>query len=135
MLFPGTGVWVTSKPGARRRSFAQALRDAWQGLRTAWRSEPNLRLHVLFGAAISLVGVWCRLSPTEWIWLSVAVGLMMVMELVNTAIEGLVDLTVGGQAHPLARRVKDVAASSVLVSAMLAVTIASLVFFPHLLSR
>ena len=134
MLLPGTGVWVTSKPGVPRRSLAQALRDAWQGWCGAWRSEPNLRLHVLFGAAIGFVGFWCRLSATEWIWLSVAVGLMMVMELVNTAIEGLVDLTVGGQAHPLARRVKDVAASSVLISAVLAVAIASLVFFPHLLS-
>ena len=111
-----------------------ALRCAVDGLRDAWQSQPNLRIHVYFGAAMLMLGVVCRLSLTEWLWVTFAIGLVVFAELMNTAIEQTVDLVVGLRPDPLARRIKDVSAGCVLIAALLAVTIQSLTFIPHLLA-
>ena len=132
--WPSLELLVTSNP-VSRRTWRQACRCALQGLLGTWQSEPNFRLHVAFGVGISLAGIWCRLAPFEWVWIAVAVGFVIAAELLNTAIEGLVDLAVGLSPNPLARHVKDVAAGFVLVAAVLAVVIGALVFFPHVISR
>ena len=117
------------------RTFVQAIRCALQGLCEAWQTQPNLRFHVGAGAAVIVIGALARLSIAEWLWLSFAIGLVIFAELMNTAIEQTVDLVVGRHPDPLARRVKDVAAGCVLVSALLAVTIGVLTFAPHLRIR
>ena len=111
-----------------------ALRCAVDGLRDAWQSQPNLRIHVCFGAGILAFGMVCRLSLSEWLWVVFAIGLVIFAELMNTAIEQTVDLVVGLRPDPLARRIKDVAAGCVLVATALSITIQSLTFLPHLLS-
>ena len=117
----------------RARSYWHALRCAWDGLREAWATQPNLRLHAgAAGIAIAL-GVWCRLPLVEWLWVSFAIGLVVFAELMNTAIEQTVDLVVGLRPDPCARRVKDVAAGCVLVAAITAAVIGFLTFGPHLL--
>ena len=119
----------------RARTRWQAIRCALHGLREAWQTQVNLRFHVRAGVGVVLAGCWMRLSPTEWLWLSFAIGLVIFAELMNTAIEQTVDLVVGLRPDPLARRVKDVAAGCVLASAILAATIGALTFLPHLLYR
>ena len=135
-------VSVSSSPRAvaearafRATSRLAALGHALRGLLDAWRTQPNLRLHVFFGGAVVAAGAWVRLSLTEWLWISFSIGLVIFAELMNTAIEQTVDLVVGLRPDPLARRVKDVAAGCVLASAILAATIGALTFLPHLLYR
>ena len=130
----GTGVLVTWKPVAHR-SWTQALRCAMQGLRDAWWDEPNFRVHAYAGIGITALGFFVHLSLTEWLWISFAIGLVIFAELMNTAIEGTVDLVVGQRSDPLARRVKDIAAGCVLVAAILATVIGALTFLPYLLRR
>ena len=113
------------------RSRWRAVRDALQGLCDAWRTQPNLRLHVAAGLCVIACGTWIRLSLIEWLWVSFAIGLVIFAELMNTAIEQTVDLVVGMQHDPLARRVKDIAAGCVLVAAILAVVIGALTLGPH----
>ena len=129
----GTGILVTSKP-ARPRGVVAALRCALRGLRDAWASQPNLRIHASFGGCLLALGVWCRLAVTDWLWVSFAIGLVIFAELMNTAIEETVDLVVGLRPDPLARRIKDISAGCVLVAALLAIVIQSLTFVPHLVS-
>ena len=117
-----------------RRGRWQAIRCALQGLREAWWSQPNLRLHVMIGGAVTATGLLCRLSLTEWLWVSFAIGLVIFAELMNTAIEQTVDLVVGLHPDPLARQVKDIAAGCVLVAACLAAVIGGLTFLPHRVS-
>ncbi len=132
---------VTAAP----RAFAQArafraqgrlgsLACALQGLVDAWRTQPNLRLHACVGVAVVAAGCWVRLTLTEWLWISFAIGLVIFAELMNTAIEQTVDLVVGPNYDPLARQVKDVAAGFVLVAAIVAVVVGSLTFGPHILA-
>ncbi len=124
---------VAASPSARRaHSRWDALRCALQGLHGAWHGQPNLRLHVYVAAAVLLCGVWCRLAPMEWLWVSFAISLVLVTELFNTAIEHTVDLVVGPALNPLARQAKDIAAGCVLIAAVTAVVIGVFTFFPHL---
>lgn len=73
-----------------------------------------------------LAGALLRLRPLAWALVVVAIALVLVAELVNAAIEAVVDL-VSPESHPLAGRAKDVAAAAVLVSALAAVAIGALV--------
>lgn len=111
-----------------------SVRCALQGLRDAWRTQPNLRLHLVAGLGVIALGVWLRLSTLEWLWISFAIGLVIFAELMNTAIEQTIDLVVGLSPDPLARQVKDIAAGCVLIAAAIAVVIGALTFGPHLLS-
>ena len=130
----GTGVLVTSRPFSRSRTRREAFRCAFQGLRDAWKTQLNLRLQTMFGCWVAALGAWVHLSLTEWLWISFAIGLVLFAELMNTAIEQVVDLAVGLRPDPMARQVKDVAAGCVLVAATLAAVIGTLTFWPHLIS-
>ncbi len=132
-VLKGTGILVTSRPAQRTRTRREAFRCAFQGLRDAWRTQVNLRLQTMFGCWVIALGAWVRLSLTEWLWVSFAIGLVLFAELMNTAIEQVVDLAVGLRPDPMARRVKDIAAGCVLIAAMLATAIGTLTFWPHLI--
>ncbi len=123
------GFAILVKPRPKRcRTRVDSLRCALRGLKEAWDTQPNLRIHGALGAGMVLLGIWCQISVVEWMWVSFALGLVIFAELMNTAIEETVDLVVGLRPDPLARRVKDVSAASVLVAAALAMIIWSLTF-------
>ena len=125
-------LWVPSP--FRARSRWQSLGYAIRGLRDAWETQANLRLHVYAGLGTVAVGACLRLSVVEWLWISFAVGLVIFAELMNTAIEQTVDFVVGARLDPLARQVKDLAAGCVLAAVAIAVVIGALTFGPHLLT-
>ena len=119
----------------RARSRWQSLGHALQGLRDAWETQVNFRLHVYLGLTAVALGAWLRLSTLEWLWISFAIGLVLFAELMNTAIEQTVDFVVGDRLDPSARCVKDISAGFVLVACLIAVVIGALTFSPHLLLR
>ena len=127
----GTAMLFTSRR-AQPRTRRQSFRDAFQGLRDAWGSQPNLRLQVGISLGVIVLGMVVALSLLEWLWVSFAIGLVIFAELMNTAIEQTVDLAVGLAPDSLARQVKDIAAGCVLIAAALAVTIGAFTFTPHL---
>jgi undecaprenol kinase len=79
-----------------------------------------------------MVSYYFSITKTEWLFILVAIGGMFALELVNTAIERLVDL-VTAEYHPLAKQAKDLAAGAVLVYAILSVGIGMVIFLPYLL--
>lgn len=112
---------------SRTRSFGHAL----EGLGYAWRTQPNVRIHVGILAVIVLVGLVLRIDLTAWALIVLAAGLVFAAELLNTGIETVVDLA-SPDLHPLAKAAKDVAAGAVLVAAMTAVGVGLLVLGPPL---
>lgn len=105
---------------------------AWEGLVYVVRSQPNFRVHL----AASLLTIVCalvfRVSVLEWLALTIAMSLVLVAELFNTAVEAVVDLLTG-ERKVHAKIAKDVAAGAVLATALLAVVIGLVVFVPKLL--
>ncbi len=105
--------------------------DAFNGIVASFRSERNLRIHTALALAAVALGAWLRLDRWEWCWLAGCIALVIMAELINTAIEAWVDLVSPGK-HPLARKAKDAAAGAVLVAAVFAVIIGGLIFLPKL---
>ena len=92
---------------------------ALEGLRAAWRTQRNVRIHVALALAVVVAGIVLRFSWFGWAIIAIAIGLVLATELLNTAVEALVDL-VSPQEHPLAKRAKDVAAAGVLAASLAA---------------
>ena len=98
------------------------FRYAFAGLFAAWRTERNLRIHAVIGAAVVVAGAVLRLPPAAWAIVFLTIALVVTAELLNAAVEAVVDL-VSPEDHPLAKRAKDVAAAGVLVAAAGAVAV------------
>ena len=112
-----------------------SFRYAAQGLAYGFASQRNFRIHVLTGSVVFGLGLWLGLSVDRLAVLVLTVAAVLVLELLNTATEAVVDLAIGRQFHPLARIAKDCAAAAVLVAAMASVLIAVLLLAPPLWAR
>lgn len=112
---------------ARLKSFVYAFR----GLLVALKEEHNFRIHLVAAVTVVVTGIWLQVSRTDWLWLTLAIGLVLVAEVFNTAIERLVDLKQPEQ-DPKAGKIKDLAAGTVLLAAITATIIGGLVFWPYL---
>ena len=106
---------------------------AGAGIVTLLHTQPNARVHLALGAGAASLAAWLGLSALECAVLVLTVGLVLVAEAVNTAIEAAVDLA-SPAIHPLAQRAKDVAAGAVLLSAVTAVLVGLALFGPRLIA-
>jgi len=115
--------------GGRNRggSFVESLGHAWSGLLTAFQVEPNMRLHLAMAMLVIVAGHYWGLSPARWTVLYLAIGLVMASEVLNSAIERVVDLTCEGQ-HRLAAEAKNLGAGAVLLAALVSVAVGYLLF-------
>ncbi len=117
-----------------RRDWRTAFRDAARGVGWAVRRDRHLRVHL--GAALLVVaaGLGLGVTPLGWAALLLAIGLVLIAELVNTTVEVLSDLVHPGP-DPAVGRLKDVAAGTVLVAAAAAAAVGLTVLVPALLHR
>lgn len=116
-----------------KRDWFDSFNDAVNGLVRAARHQRNIRFHFLFAAGIVILSLFLHLSRMEFILIATVIGLVIVTELLNSALEGIVDL-VAEHYHPVAKAAKDTAAGAVLVAAGVAVTCGYLVLAPRLKS-
>ena len=112
-----------------------SFRYAAQGLGYAFSSQRNFRIHVVIGAVVFGLAVVLQLDLIRMAVLALTVTAVLVLELLNTAIEAVVDLAIGRRYHPLARIAKDCAAAAVLVAAISSLLIALFLLLPPLLLR
>lgn len=91
--------------------------------------ERNMRFHVFSACIVVITGFLTHISAIEWMILLLIMALVIAMEMVNTAIESVVDL-VSPDKHPLAKLAKDVAAGAVLVCAIASIFIGLIIFIP-----
>jgi len=111
-----------------------SFRFAFAGLGYALRTQRNLRIQVAIAVAATACGMWLKLSPNEWAILAVTIGLVLVSELLNTALEAVVDI-ISPDYHPLAKVAKDVTAGAVLLTAIISIIVGLLVLGVPLLER
>ncbi|HEX9069020.1 MAG TPA: diacylglycerol kinase family protein [Ktedonobacterales bacterium] len=116
-----------------RPTFLRSFVYAFRGLRYAFATQRNARVHALVGMGALALAFALRLSVTQIAILLATVFMVMLAELVNTGIEACVDL-VSPEYHPLARVAKDVAAGAVLLAAIGASVIGLVLFAPPVLA-
>ncbi len=118
-------------PPARARSFWQSLGFAIAGVRHALRSQRNVRIHVGIACVAVIGGIVLRISRAEWAIVVTLIALVIGLELLNTAIEALVDLA-SPTFHPLAKIAKDSAAGAILLVALGSAAVGLIIFLPRL---
>ncbi len=110
-----------------------SFKYAWDGVSYAFCTQRNFRIHVVIGILVISLSVFLHLSSVEISVIGLTIGAVLGMELINTALEAVVDLTVKQAYHDLARIAKDCAAGAVLVSSLAAILVASALLLPPLL--
>jgi diacylglycerol kinase len=105
------------------KSFGYAIK----GLAFALKEQQNMRIHFIAIAVVVISGIFLGLTAVEWSLIALTIGLVIVTEALNTAIEILVDL-VSPQFNQKAGEVKDIAAGAVLLSSIIATVVAVYIF-------
>lgn len=112
--------------------FLKSFGYAWSGIRSVFKSEANIKIHISIAVLVVLFGVLFNISSTEWIAVVLCIGLVLTSEMFNTALETLVDKVSPGK-DPLAGKTKDIAAGAVLISTIISVIVGLIIFVPKVL--
>ena len=108
---------------------------AAKGLKYAFSTQRNFRIHVVFALIAFILGLVLELNKSDLAIMSLTATSVLIVELINTAIESVVDLAIGKRFHPLAQIAKDCAAGAVLVASISSILIAVLLLLPPLLKN
>jgi diacylglycerol kinase (ATP) len=110
-----------------------SFRYAWAGIVYAFATQRNFRIHTVMASVALSCGFYLHATTVEMAVITVTCGMVMILELLNTALESVVDLTVKQTYHDLAKIAKDCAAGAVLISAIAAVLVAGFILLPNAL--
>ena len=115
-----------------KRRLLTSFKFALEGLIYAFKTQRNLQIHTTIGFLVILVAFLLKVSLPEIMILLLTITLVIVCEIVNTAIELSLDVINGKKYHPLVKIIKDVVAASVLLSSINAVIVGSIIFVRYI---
>lgn len=111
------------------RKFIQSFVYAWNGILHGIGAERNAKVHLIAAMIVIVAGFMTGLSQIEWFIVIILICGMLALELMNSAVERVVDLLTT-ERHPLAKQAKDLAAGAVLVFAIGSAIIGLILFIP-----
>ncbi len=106
-----------------------SFKYAFKGIADLFINTPNARIHLAFAIAVVICGFVFDISVMEWCICILSIGVVLAAEAFNSSIEYLTDL-VSPDYHELAGKTKDVAAGGVLLTALSAAIVGTIVFLP-----
>lgn len=109
------------------------LSFAINGLKNVFVNERNFKIHLLMGLIVMLISIYLKLSYIEWVMIILVIGLVLITEIINSAIEKLIDY-VKPEIHPTAKVIKDTMAGAVLISAIVSILVGTMIFIPKLIT-
>jgi diacylglycerol kinase len=115
----------------KTHSTSKSFYYAFQGIKTAFKNEPNLRIHTVAAVLALSLGVVLSLSTIEWLILTFTIFYVITLELLNSVLEAVVDL-VSPDIRPYAKIAKDVSAACVLIAAFLSLIVGAVLFIPKI---
>lgn len=113
-----------------KQSIGSSFKHAFEGILTVFKKERNFKIHCSFIIAVCICGFFFRITKQEWITCLLLFGLVLSLEILNTAIESVVDLA-SPIYHEKAKIAKDCAAGAVLAAAFFAAIIGLMIFIPY----
>jgi diacylglycerol kinase len=114
------------------RRFLQSIKYTFAGLIAATKSERNMKFHLFFTLLVLIAGWLLCISTVEWMLVSICVGMVISLEVVNTAIERMVDI-VSTERRPELGQIKDIAGAAVFIGATVAAIVGVLIFLPKII--
>ncbi len=109
------------------------LSYALKGVFIFFRDGRNAKIHLLAALVVIVAGFFFKITLNEWLWVSLAIALVLITEMLNTAIELLCDLAMP-HFHEKAGKLKDIAAGGVLISVLFAILVAVSIFWKYLIA-
>ena len=118
----------------KNRTLVASMEFALTGIITAFKEERNMRKHMISAILAIIAGTVFRISVTEWLFLLLAIFLVITFEIINSAIENVVDLASNYHFSMLAKNAKDMAAGAVLIISGYAVLTGLIIFVPKIIA-
>lgn len=115
-----------------KKRLIDSFKYALQGIKEAFNGEQNIKIHILFSILVLIFGIILKISYTEWLILLLLIGLVIMSEFFNTAIEYVTDLASPNISEE-AKYAKDISAGAVLVIAITSAIIGLIIFIPKLI--
>lgn len=116
-------------PKQEYKKILNSFKYAIQGFFSAFKTERNMKIHILAMFVVIALGIWLKLNPIEWCLIVVAIVIVISAELFNTAIETVVDM-ISPEKNEKAKIAKDISAAAVLAVAIGAAIIGIIIFIP-----
>ncbi|MGX7106957.1 diacylglycerol kinase [Hutsoniella sourekii] len=116
------------------RDIQAAFSYAIEGIGTCIKGERNFRIELLVAVIVISMAYYFQVTQIEWLLLILSIGMVLAMELVNSAIEKTVDMYCNNIRHPLAKQAKDMAAAAVLVVSIAVAIVGVIIFVPYVFS-
>ena len=116
-----------------KHSTVRSFGFAFEGLRTAYKNEPNLKIHTFFALFALAIGALLGLSIVEWLLLTFTIFYVITLELLNSVLENVVNI-VSPEIKSYAKVAKDVSAACVLLAAILSVIVGLALFVPKIVA-
>lgn len=117
----------------KNSSFTQSFQCAVSGFVQAFSGERNLKIDTVFAILALALSFAFHIDEYEWLSIIVCIGLVFGFEIMNTAVEAVVDLC-SPEIHPLAKRAKDCAAGATLVVALASLIVGLIIFLPRMVA-
>ena len=114
------------------KRLVNSFKYAFEGIRQTYIGEQNLKIHTFIAILVIVFGFFLKISYVEWLVCLVLIGLVLMAEFFNTAVEYVVDLA-SPKVHPLAKAAKDTASAGVLMMAIISALIGGVIFIPKLI--
>lgn len=120
-------------PRQEYKKLINSFKYAIEGIISSFKTERNMKIHVLAMIVVIALGLFFKLNKVEWCFIIIAIASVISAELFNTAIETVVDM-VSPERNPKAKLAKDIAAGAVLVVAIGAAIIGFIIFGPQIIN-
>lgn len=117
----------------KNKKLINSFKCAIQGIKQAVKTERNVKIHITIMILVIIAGIVLKINTQEWIICIILFGLVISLELVNSAIEATVDIAMP-EINEKAKVAKDVAAGAVLVSAIASAIIGLIIFIPEVIA-
>jgi len=115
----------------KKHTLFASFKCAFRGVGEAWISEKSLRIHFYLAFLVIILGFIFQISRTEWLFITMIIALVLTTEMVNTAVEKILDL-VCKEANGEVRFIKDLFAAIVLIAALGSLIIGAIIFIPKI---
>ncbi len=118
----------------KNRNLLESFKTAFQGVWYTFVKERNMKIHLAAAFFVILLAIWLKVSKLEMTVLCLTIAMVICFELINTAMEVMVDIIVDVY-HPKAKIIKDVSAGAVLISALFSMVIGAVIMLDKLINK
>jgi diacylglycerol kinase len=109
-----------------------SFKYAFEGIVQTYKGEQNLKIHTFIAILVIVFGFFLQIDIIEWFICLILIGLVLMSEFFNTAIEYVVDLA-SPRVHPLAKAAKDTASAGVLIMSIMSAIVGGIIFIPKII--